>query len=76
MSLKETVPDFKSLATIPPLTLAHQIILQPFTTKMESKGVSPLVGISTGGISFGYVRILRNKPRKWTEIKNDIFKEF
>lgn len=67
MSLKKTVPDFKSLATIPPLTLAHQIILQPFTTKMESKGVSPLTGISIGGISFGHVRILRNNPQKRTD---------
>lgn len=44
MSLKEKAPDFKSLATIPPLTLVHQIILQPFITQMEL-GVSPLVDI-------------------------------
>lgn len=43
-SLKENAPDFKSLATIPLLTLVHQVILQPFTTQMEL-GVSPLMDI-------------------------------
>jgi len=34
-SPKEGAPDFKTLVAMPPLTLAHQIILQPFTTQME-----------------------------------------